>query len=105
MRSDGPARVALRFLLAVITPAVGQAQAKVDGPVVMFIGPPGSGKSTQAPAAARLLNLPVVSVDELIEANKATFEKIRRSGVSGMEPQSDPVLNRLFQERLEKGDL
>ena len=83
----------------------GLAQTKVEGPVVLFIGPPGSGKSTQAAAAARLLKVPVVAVDDLVKANASTFEKIRQSGISGMEPQTDPVLNRLFLERLEKGDL
>ena len=83
----------------------GHAQTKVDGPVVLFIGPPGSGKSTQTTAAARLLKIPVVAVDDLIKDNAATFEKIRENKISGMEPQSDPVLNRLFSERMEKGDL
>jgi adenylate kinase len=73
--------------------------------MVLFIGPPGSGKSTQAVTAGRLLNLPVVGVDDLIKSNQATFDKIHRSGIAGMEPQTDPVLNRLFLERLEKGDL
>ncbi len=83
----------------------GHAQTKVDGPVVLFIGPPGSGKSTQTTAAARLLKVPVVAVDDLIKDNAATFEKLREKKISGMEPQSDPVLNRLFSERMEKGDL
>src|SRR4051812_40966380 len=95
-----------RFLLAAfILSAIMQAETKVEGPVVLFIGPPLSGKSTQAAAAARLLNLPIVSADGLIKANESTFTEIRRSGIAGMEPRSDPVLNRLFQERLEKGDL
>lgn len=81
------------------------AETKVEGPVVLFIGPPGSGKSTQAAAAARLMKIPVVSVEELIKTNASTFEKIRKKGITGMEPETDPVLNRLFGERLEKGDL
>jgi adenylate kinase len=92
-------------LLSAVLCSLGHAETKVDGPVVLFIGPPGSGKSTQAVAAARLLKVPIVAVDDLINANPSTFEKIRRSGISGMEPQTDPVLNRLFLERLEKGDL
>jgi len=84
---------------------LGRAETTVGGPVVLLIGPPGSGKSTQAAAAARVLGVPVVAVDDLIKANAAVFTKLRRSGISGMEPQTDPVLNRLFTERLEKGDL
>ena len=92
------------FLIGILC-GLGLAETKVNGPVVLFVGPPGSGKSTQAAAAARLLRLPIVAVDDLIKDNPSTFDKIRRSGISGMEPQTDPVLNRLFYERLEKGDL
>jgi adenylate kinase family enzyme len=96
----------LRLLLtSFVISATGYAQTKVEGPVVMIVGPPLSGKSAHAATAARLLNLPVVSADDLIKANLPVFEEIRRGGISGMEPQSDPVLNRLFQQRLEKGDL
>lgn len=90
---------------AMLLCALAQAQTKVVGPVVLFLGPPGSGKSTQAAAAAKMLKLPVVAVDDLIKANPTVFQKIRSTGISGMEPQTDPVLNRLFAERLAKGDL
>jgi adenylate kinase len=93
------------LLTLLIISGLGCAETKVDGPVVLLIGPPGSGKSTQAGAAARLLGVPIVAVDDLIKSNASVFDKLRRSGISGMEPQTDPVLNRLFSERLEKGDL
>jgi adenylate kinase len=96
----------VRALLgALVLCGLGLSETKVEGPVVLFIGPPGSGKTTQAAAAARLLKVPVVAAEDLIKDNPATFDKIRRTGISGMEPQTDPVLNRLFSERLEKGDL
>jgi adenylate kinase len=91
--------------IAVVLCGLGQAETKVKGPVVLLIGPPGSGKSTQAAAAARLLNAPIIAVDDLFKDNPSTFQGIRRSGISGMEPQTDPVLNRLFSERLEKEDV
>ena len=51
----------MRTLLTVlIVGGVACAETKVDGPVVLLIGPPGSGKSTQAKPAARVLGVPIV---------------------------------------------
>jgi len=94
--------VALACLFAAILGAQGRL---VDGPFVLVIGPPGSGKSTQGVLAAKKLGVPVVSVDELTEANREVFEKTRRGVLSGMEPETDPRLNPVFAKRLEKGDL
>ena len=80
------------LLGALLLCGLAQPQGKVIGPVVLFLGPPGSGKSTQAAAAAKTLNLPVVSATALMEASHAAST-------------SDPALNRLFTERLNKGDL
>lgn len=68
--------------------ALAQAQSKVTGPVVLFFGPPGSGKTTQATAAAKTLNVPVVSTESLLKGSSGQKE----------------ALNRLFTERLERGD-
>ena len=85
--------------------AVCSGQQLVTGPVVVFLGPPGSGKSTQAVQAAKLLKVPVVSAEDLIKENAAELAKARTSGITGMEPQTDPLLNKFFDARLKKGDL
>jgi adenylate kinase len=95
-------RLATLFLLLVSALA---GQGEVTGPFVLLIGPPGSGKSTQATQIGKGLGVPVVSVEQLIADNPEVFERIRRTTLSGMEPETDPVMNRLFQERLERGDL
>jgi hypothetical protein len=66
----------------------------VKGPIVVLLGPPGSGKTLQAAAAAKYLNVPVVSVEELIKSNAADFRRARIPGITGMEPQTDPMLNK-----------
>jgi superfamily II DNA or RNA helicase len=66
----------------------------VKGPIVVLLGPPGSGKTLQAAAAAKYLNVPVVSVEELIKNNAAEFRRARIPGITGMEPQTDPMLNK-----------
>src|SRR4051794_11594592 len=77
----------------------------VHGPVVVFLGAPGSGKTTQAAAAAKYLNVPIVSVSDLIRNNTRELKKVQTPGISGMEPESDPVLNKFFEVRLKEGDV
>ena len=82
-----------------------QAQPEMVGPFVLVIGPPGSGKSTQAKQIAATLRVPIVSDEELIENNPEAFEVLKKNNLSGMEPQTNPVLNRLFKERFQQGGL
>jgi adenylate kinase len=81
------------------------AQQLVTGPVVVMLGPPGSGKTTQAAEAAKYLKVPVVAVADLIRDNAAELQKVRRSGITGIEPETDPLINQFFEARLKKGDL
>ena len=81
------------------------SQRVVNGPVIVFLGAPGSGKSTQAAAAAKYLKVPIVSVEELIRDNAEALKKAQPPGITGIEPQTDPLLNRFFEERLKRGDL
>lgn len=92
-------------LLALAFSTLLQAQSEMVGPFVLVIGPPGSGKSTQAKQIAATLRVPIVSDEELIENNPEAFEVLKKNNLSGMEPQTNPVLNRLFKERFQKGGL
>jgi adenylate kinase len=78
------------------------AQPLVQGPFVMFIGPPGSGKTTQAQKAAKELRLPIISAEGMVHSNPAAFANT--PGLSGMEPRSDPVMNRIFADTLASGN-
>lgn len=79
------------------------AQPLVEGPIVLLVGAPGAGKTTQAGALAKAYHLPVVTLEELVSSNADVFAKIRESKIKGIEPQTDPVLNRLFEDRLKTG--
>jgi len=57
------------FVLGFVLVGVLGAERKIDGPLVMLIGPPGSGKSTQGVNVAKELGVPLVSVEDLIEEN------------------------------------
>ena len=96
-----------RLLLAAL-PILGLAasgQPLVTGPVVIFLGAPGSGKSTQAVAAAKHLKVPIVSAADLVKENAAELNKAKTPGITGIEPETDPLLNRFFEARLKRGDL
>jgi adenylate kinase len=91
------------FLLAALLAVTAPAQLMVNGPLVIFIGPPGSGKTTQAKAAAEVLKVPVISAEEMIASNPSAFEKHKQAGISGMNPRTDPVLNEIFDGLVESG--
>lgn len=78
-------------------------QPLVEGPFIVFIGPPGSGKTSQALKAAKVLRLPVLSAEEMVLSNRAAFAKIERAGLSGLEPRSDPLMNTIFGGRVSSG--
>ncbi len=92
-------------LLLVCAAVALPAQAPINGPVVLLVGAPGAGKSTQAAALSKAYGLPVVRAEDLVKDNPAAFQKMREAKITGMDPLTDPVLNRLFDDRLAKGDL
>jgi adenylate kinase len=88
-------------LLLLALPAV----AQTAGQVIVMIGPPGAGKTTQTDILKKQMGMAVVSADELIEQNRQVFQKYRQSNIQGMEPRVDPVLNKLVEEKLKGTDL
>jgi adenylate kinase len=80
------------------------AQVKVEGPVIIFIGAPGSGKSTQAAITAKAFKLPVISAESMIRNNKLAFQRAEEIGITGMEPRTDPVMNQVFAALLKRED-
>src|SRR5690242_6008866 len=74
--------------------------AQSAGPLIVLIGPPSSGKSTQAQILQKEHGMTVISVEDVIAQNRQEFEKLRRPEIQGVEPRLDPILNRLVEERL-----
>jgi adenylate kinase len=73
----------------------------VTGPVIIFMGPPGSGKSTQAKMVADTLKVPILSAEEMIASNPKVFNS--RPGITGMDPRTNPALNGVFESALASG--
>ncbi len=91
-------RLAIPLLIA----ASLSAQAVVNGPFIMFIGPPGSGKSTQAAKTGEELKIPVLRAEDLIASDPAAFAK-NAPGITGIEPRTDPAMNRVFSSAISSG--
>ncbi|MBL0161691.1 MAG: nucleoside monophosphate kinase [Bryobacterales bacterium] len=91
----------LLLLLCTLLPA----QTPTGAAVILFIGPPGSGKSTQAAAAAKTYNLPVVARHDLIAVDPDGFRANRAKAMAGMTEESDPFLNQLFAKKLASIDV
>jgi adenylate kinase len=94
-----------RILLMLSTAILGAGLALAQGRVVLLIGPPASGKSTQAAFLQKQYGFAVVSADDLIEANPQAFNKRKATGVDNIEPHSDPVMNELVREKVKGLDL
>jgi len=78
--------------------------AQSAGPLVVLIGPPASGKTTQALILQKERGMVVISVEDLIGQNRQAFQRFRRPEIEGVEPRLDPVLNRLVTERIRSVD-
>ena len=74
--------------------------AQSAGPLVVLIGPPASGKTTQAQILQKERGMSVISVEDLISQNRQAFQKFSRPEIEGVEPRLDPVLNRLVADRI-----
>jgi adenylate kinase len=82
--------------------ALAQQSAK---PVVVLIGPPGSGKSTQAARIQRKYDFAVITREQLMRDDPTLLARYRQPDIQGVEPRADPALNKLFLRRLEQTDI
>ena len=97
--------IVLTTAVCAVFSMAGAGEQLVNGPIVVFMGAPGSGKSTQAAATAKELNVPIVSSADLVKENAAELKKAQTPGITGIEPETDPLLNKFFEARLQRGDL
>jgi adenylate kinase len=74
-------------------------------PVVILIGPPASGKSTQAAFLHDKYGFALISREQLMQDDPALLARQRQPAIRGVEPRVDPALNQLFLQRLEKTDV
>ncbi len=72
--------------------------------VIVLIGPPGSGKTTQSEFLKKTFGIPTIVSEDLIRNNPSALAKYRTDGIDPGTPQSSPALNELVQDALSKID-
>jgi adenylate kinase len=93
------------FLLLALAPAALRAQAK---PLIVVLGPPGSGKTTQAARLARRLGVPVIETGalvkkEMVAETREQAAKLKDLRDSGMLTKFE-MMNDLLAARLAEPD-
>lgn len=91
-------RVFLQILLVVVALAL---RASV---LLVLIGPPFSGKTTQAEILHRDFGMAVIPAADLIARNQRRFKRFRNPTLAGVEARLEPALNALIEEALQSTD-
>jgi adenylate kinase len=73
--------------------------------VIVLIGPPGGGKTTQSEFLKKEFGITTITVEDLIKNNPSALAKYRTEGIDPGPPQSSPALNELVADALSKMDL
>ncbi len=82
------------------TASAALAQKARKGQVILLVGAPGSGKSTQAAYLKKQYGLPTISAEQLIQDDPAMLAQSRSPNIKGITSRSDPALNVLLRKRL-----
>src|SRR3982751_3451008 len=92
-------------IVALLFAAAALAQTKM---VVLLIGPPGAGKTTQARKISKKYRVPSISMSELLKKDsgwgKAGNKKVLRAQMESGELVDDDTANRLIGKRLYLND-
>jgi adenylate kinase len=92
-------------LTAVAVWAAMTAPVYSAGLVVMVVGPPGSGRTTQAQQLGKDLGMPILAVDDLIRKNPQVFQKKPTRSDAGADPRLDQAMNQVMSAALATSDL
>jgi adenylate kinase len=76
-----------------------------SAPVIVLIGPPGAGKSTQAARIQKKYRFAMITREQLMQDDPALLARYKQPDIAGVEPRADPALNKLFLRRLEQTNI
>ena len=91
------------FLMAMAGAAPAQEIGK--GLVVILVGAPESGKSTQAAFIRERYQIPVIAIDDLVKENSSAFRNRLQAVPPSLDLRMDPILIDLFKKKLESIDI
>jgi adenylate kinase family enzyme len=74
-------------------------------PLLILLGPPASGKSTQAASIQKRYGFALITREQLMKDDPSVLAQTKQPGIQAIEPRVDPALNNLFLKRLEKTDI
>ena len=74
-------------------------------PVLILLGPPASGKSTQAGSIQKSYGFALITREQLMQDDPSVLAQTKQPGIQAIEPRVDPALNNLFLKRLDKTNL
>jgi len=96
-------RPLLGLLLGCVFLATSQAQSVQ--PVLILVGPPASGKSTQAALIQKQYGFALITREQLMQDDPSLLARQKQPGIRGVEPRVDPALNNVFMRRLARTDI
>ena len=91
--------------LVVVLMLVATLQAQSGKPILILLGPPASGKSTQAASIQKRYGFALITREQLLKDDPSVLAQSKTPGIQAIEPRVDPALNNLFLKRLEKTDI
>jgi adenylate kinase len=75
-----------------------------SGPLIVLVGPPLSGKTTQTSILEDKYGIPTLAADDLIKANADELKKTMMVGQSLFDMRYDPALSRFLRNKLDAMD-
>jgi adenylate kinase family enzyme len=95
---------ALTTLFVLAMAGAAHAQEIGKGLVVILVGAPESGKSTQAAFIQKRYRIPVIAIEDLIKENPSAFKNRQPSGAPNLDLRMEPAIIGLFKKKLESID-
>lgn len=90
---------------ALVALCVAGLQAESAGPLIVLVGAPLSGKTTQVSVLQKDYGISTISPEDLIEANANDLKKSMRPGQTMSDMRFDPAMTRLLRNRLQSMSL